>query len=415
MKIIKLFKKFIRVNQEYNLYIAIKRVIHYISNIEGRTVRKKDIKVARESKGDVLFINGCCVESPVRYRVLHQMEQLHQEGIQCAKVYSEDLDLEMEKNFKIFIFYRCEYTEEIKDFIHLVHQHNKKAGFDIDDLIIDTNEVSSLPFVQELTKEEKKLFKVSVTRIGKTLNACDFASATTKVLADRLGEIVPETYIIRNTVSMEMIQYAEAAYQEIEGQKKKSPENNMVWIGYFSGSFTHNKDFEMIKPALIKILKSCQNVSLLLVGELKPSDELNQYADRIKMLQIVEWQQLPWLIAAVDINLAPLEDTLFNRAKSEIKWMEAALARVPTVASRIGAFEEMIEDGVTGILCENEWDIWYEKLYQLVLDKSKRKEIGSQAYSYVINNCTTKAGAGRYADFIKHHIEGSLYQKEPAG
>ena len=48
---------------------------------------------------------------------------------------------------------------------------------------------------------------------------------------------------------------------------------------------------------------------------------------------------LPALISEVDINLAPLVDSIFNRAKSEIKWIEAALVKVPTVASKIGAFQ----------------------------------------------------------------------------
>ena len=38
----------------------------------------------------------------------------------------------------------------------------------------------------------------------------------------------------------------------------------------------------------------------------------------------MDYKELPAKIAEMDINLAPLCDTIFNEAKSEIKWMEAA-------------------------------------------------------------------------------------------
>ncbi len=61
-------------------------------------------------------------------------------------------------------------------------------------------------------------------------------------------------------------------------------------------------------------------------------------------------------IDEVDINLAPLVDSIFNRAKSEIKWIEAALV-IPAVASKLGAFSDMVIDGETGLLATD--DQWF--------------------------------------------------------
>lgn len=42
----------------------------------------------------------------------------------------------------------------------------------------------------------------------------------------------------------------------------------------------------------------------------------------------MDWDKLPALISEVDINLVTsLVDSIFNRAKSEIKWIEAALVK----------------------------------------------------------------------------------------
>ena len=63
------------------------------------------------------------------------------------------------------------------------------------------------------------------------------------------------------------------------------------------------------------------------------------------------WQGLPNIVAQIDINLAPLElDNPFCQAKSEIKFTEAALVGVPTVASPTQAFVYAMRDGEDGLL-----------------------------------------------------------------
>lgn len=399
MKIVKLVKKFKRINEIYGLRIAIGRVFHFIGNIEGRKIRRTDRKKAKNNRGDVLFINGCAVEHPMRYRVLHQMEQLQEAGLVCAKVYFEDIELEMEHNYRTFIFYRCEYTPEVERFILEARKHGKKICFDVDDLITDTKYTDQVPFVQELSKLDKELFDASVMNIGKTLAVCDIATTTTEALAAELGKIAPDVYINRNTASKEMVANSEAAFNR--RKDRVDSDCNKVWIGYFSGSLTHNKDFEIVHPALMRIMEENSNVGLILVGELEASDMLMKFKDRIVKRPAVDWRKLPELISEADINLAPLEDTLFNECKSEIKWSEAALVKVPTIASRIGAFEKMIENNVTGVLCDNSDASWYEGLERLITDSKLRREIADNAYDFAKKHCTTTGSAEEYRLFIE--------------
>ena len=399
MKLKKLVKKFQRVWKDEGIATAIGRVLHFAGNIEGRKNRRIDIKRAKNTKGSVLFINGCCVEHPTRYRVLHQMEQLQLAGIVCEKVFFEDIDLKMEENFEKFIFFRCECTEDVERFIRKAKADGKKVYFDIDDLVVDTKYTDQIPFVQELTPLNRRLFDASVTRTGKTLKLCDAAITTTEGLAEELGRVAPVVYINRNAASKRMVECAQSALE-----RKKENSDNMVWLGYFSGSLTHNNDFEMIRPALEKILGEYQNVGLILAGELNASDTLNQYKNRIVKKRATSWQELPNLLIQADINLAPLEDTLFNRAKSEIKWIEAALVKVPTVASRVGAFEVMIKDGKTGFLCENTEESWYNRLTQMIADKQARVNVGAEAYEYVMTHCTTEAASKRLKNIRKAEL-----------
>lgn len=94
---------------------------------------------------------------------------------------------------------------------------------------------------------------------------------------------------------------------------------------------------------------------------------------------------MPW-----DIGIAPLTNSKFNQSKSHIKWMEYSMYEIPTVASKVYPYSKdilgikTIEDGVTGILCEN--GEWEKKLSMLIEDEELRRKIGKQAKEYVAKN-----------------------------
>ena len=134
------------------------------------------------------------------------------------------------------------------------------------------------------------------------------------------------------------------------------------------------------------VWKEC--IYLHVVGELDLPDQLMRFKDRVVCHPFTNWKKLPELIAEVDINLAPLEQSIFNEAKSENKWVEAALVRVPTVASKVGAFDKMIEDGVTGFLCSSE-DEWEKALSLLIENRKVRMRTAENAYRYCTKKCVT--------------------------
>lgn len=331
---------------------------------------------------DVLFINGCdsSVPHPARYRVTHQREQLIANNITSDEVYYVNLQLEQVKYAHLFVFFRCPYTDTIGEFIETAKQLNKTVLFDIDDLVIDTKYTDTIKYIQAMSVEDKALYDDGVNRMGHTLRLCEGAITTTERLAHELGKYVPEVYINRNTASERMYELSEKVVKDRDDQE--------VRIGYFSGSITHNDDFMLVMPALKHLLQKYENLRLYIVGELELPEELQAFESQIVATPFLDWQELPQLIASVDINIAPLEQSIFNEAKSENKWVEAALVKVPTVASKVGAFDRMIEDGVTGFLCDTS-DEWIRALENLILDENLRKQIAQQAYQYAKEHCLT--------------------------
>ena len=232
--------------------------------------------------------------------------------------------------------------------------------------------------------------------MGRTLSLCDAAITTTERLAEELGHYVSEVFINRNTASDEMYALSEKAWRE------KKREDKTVGIGYFSGSMTHNDDFLLVLPALQEIMENNSNVRLHVVGELDLPNELVKVQSQIVMHPFVNWRELPKLISQVDINIAPLEGGVFNESKSENKWVEAALVKVPTIASNVGAFARMIKHNDTGLLCENVEE-WKYQLARLVQDNKERERIAENAYQYCIRNCVTLYTGVPLANFVRKY------------
>lgn len=350
---------------------------------------------------DVLFINGCdsSVPHPARYRVTHQREQLIANNITSHEVYYVHLQLEQVKYANMFVFFRCPHTPVIEEFIRQAKELNKTVLFDIDDLVVDTIYTDTIKYIQEMTVEEKTLYDDGVNRMGHTLRLCEGAITTTERLASELNKYVPEVFINRNTASERMYELSEKVVRDREDDE--------VRIGYFSGSITHNDDFRLVMPALCKLLEKYKNVRLYVVGELELPEELKPYEEQIVASPFMDWQELPQLISSVDINLGPLEQSVFNEAKSENKWVEAALVKVPTVASNVGAFARMIEHEVTGFLCDTDEE-WYDVLEKLILDKTLRDKIARNAYDFAKENCITIYTGKALADHIRSKMRPSV-------
>lgn len=384
-----------------NIRLSLARVRNVFREEGGRVLLRKimrrvfvntyAVREEKESKDnipfcEVLFINGCdhSVPHPARYRVKHQMEQLSYWGVSTLEVFYTDLLIQHKDCASVFVFFRCPITENIKNVIDLARQAGKTIYFDIDDLVIDTKYTDDLSVVKGMDEDARALFDDGVRRMGETLRMCDAAIVSTERLAIELKRYVPDTFINRNVASREMVKISENALL-----KKSLGSTDAVTIGYFSGSITHNLDFREVLSALSQVMEAYPHVYLKVVGDLDLPTELQPYSDRVLRAPLVDWRDLPTLVVSVDINLAPLENTLFNEAKSENKWVEAALVKVPTVASAVGAFERMIDSGQTGVLCSSE-DEWKSALLHMVEDVSWRNFIGENAHSYCTKHCVTE-------------------------
>ena len=330
----------------------------------------------------ILLIDGVenIIPQCTRYRVLNKAEQLRKHGFEVKVVNLSDFQLSMAQNASHIIIYRSPISPELLRLCHLAKDYGKPVFFDIDDLVFDTVYTDQLSYTQGLNQVEKGNYDAGVRNYGYMLENCDGAITSTNQLQEELKKYQSTVLLNRNLASDELISISS------QFLKDYSQVSDVVKIGYFSGSISHNENFELIKPAIKQLLKKYSNVQLHIVGILDIPKDMKPFGNQIVTHDYVDWDKLPALISEVDINLAPLVDSIFNRAKSEIKWIEAALVKVPTVASKIGAFSDEVVDGGTGLLATD--DEWFDKLESLVLSLELRQKLAESAYRAVLETCT---------------------------
>ena len=330
----------------------------------------------------ILLIDGVenIIPQCTRYRVLNKAEQLRKHGFAVKVVNLSDFQLSMAQNASHIIIYRSPISPELLRLCHLAKEYGKPVFFDIDDLVFDTVYTDQLSYTQGLNSVEKGNYDAGVRNYGYMLENCDGAITSTNQLQEELYKYQSKVLLNRNLASDDLIAISSQYIKDY------SQTSDIVKIGYFSGSISHNENFELIKPAIKQLLKKYSNVQLHIVGILDIPEDMKPFENQIVTHDYVDWDKLPALISEVDINLAPLVDSIFNRAKSEIKWIEAALVKVPTVASKIGAFSDAVVDGETGLLATDEQ--WFDKLETLVLSPELRQKIAEAAYRAVLENCT---------------------------
>ena len=330
----------------------------------------------------ILLIDGVenIIPQCTRYRVLNKAEQLRKHGFAVKVVNLSDFQLSMAQNASHIIIYRSPISPELLRLCHLAKEYGKPVFFDIDDLVFDTVYTDQLSYTQGLNSVEKGNYDAGVRNYGYMLENCDGAITSTSQLQEELYKYQSKVLLNRNLASDDLIAISSQYIKDY------SQTSDIVKIGYFSGSISHNENFELIKPAIKQLLTKYSNVQLHIVGILDIPQDMKPFENQIVTHDYVDWDKLPALISEVDINLAPLVDSIFNRAKSEIKWIEAALVKVPTVASKIGAFSDAVVDGETGLLATDEQ--WFDKLETLVLSPELRQKIAEAAYRAVLKNCT---------------------------
>ncbi len=368
-------------------------LVHYVrvGMREGRRPRplidtQKKAIAAKHRRPRIVFVSGESETAGHRYRVLNIASALSPRSFETVVMSTSELPNGIGEiaDADIVWFWRVRLTPHTATLAMAARDAGAAILFDVDDLVfrpeLAVTETIDGIRTQKISETEAR---DSYGDMRLMLLEADRCTVPTIPLAREIRALKKPATVIPNGFDRETFECARSAMR----QRRSEPGDGLVRIGYASGSLTHQRDFAVASQAIAAILGENPSTRLVLfrgATDIAEFPELDKMQDQIEWRDPVPFQDLPREYARFDINIAPLEiGNPFCEAKSELKFFEAALAGVPTIASATQPFADAIRPGETAFLAATA-DEWYQSLSRLLQDRDLRYAMADRAYQDVL-------------------------------
>jgi Glycosyl transferases group 1 len=181
--------------------------------------------------------------------------------------------------------------------------------------------------------------------------------------------------------------------------------NDGCTIGWIAGR-EHQRD--ALGLGLADVLRRLQakhdDLSVTTIGVELPLRERYRHAG------LVAFEKLPSVMASFDIGIAPILDTAFNRARSDIKVKEYAASGVPWLASDAGPYRGL-GDRQGGRLAPD--DGWFDALDRLLQNATERERLSEHGRAWAATQSIDAAAPAVEAVFLDALERATGRRQEP--
>lgn len=327
--------------------------------------------------------NGFIMDKPNRYG-----ERMKPEDMKKHLAWAE-----------VVVFHRAE-EQQYHDLAKLLKKDGKKVVMDNDDTFHLEDGHPLMSFDPEGTFQQN--LQRRHDNLNEFLAMSDMATASTEILAEEYREFSDNVVVLPNYVDPD------------DWDEPIRNETDKVRIGMV-GSVAMEYDYLHLKD-IIRKLGERDDVEIVMfgLGDLKHRLENPKVTDVFKeeyeFWDSVNMEHFPWVKnylypetlneMKLDMMLIPRKDNYFNRCKSNLKFLEAAMCEIPVIAQSFkdGPYEEITDE--TGILIKDNKD-WEKEIETMIEDKELRRLIGRNAKKYVLKNYDIKDHAHKWADAYK--------------
>jgi glycosyltransferase involved in cell wall biosynthesis/Flp pilus assembly protein TadD len=348
--------------------------------------------------GHVVIFALHLVPQCLHYRVQQRCEQLDYLGIPYRLFAGHQATEAREAliGARALIVYRePAYPENIRLMLHAAAMA-VPSFYDIDDLIFDAAHYPD-PFTHyqdQIGYDEYIGLLQGRTLYRFAISLCDTGIASTPALCGHVAAVTRSgvCHLVPNGLDSRNLPFLKAP---------RPSDTDNVFIFYGSGTRAHNRNFnECASSALVSLLSARPHARLVIVGYLDLDSAFDAVMNQVIRLDFNSDVDAYWsLLAEVDINLATLVPGEMNDCKSEIKWLEAAVAGVPSIVSATRTYRDVLLDGQNALLaCA---PVEFEAaLFRLVDDAALRRRIGGAARRTAIERYSLNTTAARIARFL---------------
>jgi len=304
-------------------------------------------------------------------------------------------------NADIIVFHRPEQKNKVEA-MHLLKAQGKKIVFDNDDTYKDTG---GFKFNEYMDEERLKHGLARINDVIDTfIKEANLVTCTTEFLKKEYEQINPNVVVLPNCID------------PFYWDEPLRNETDVVRIG-ITGSVGITSDMEVLKP-IVEHYHNDPRVKIVLLS--MPSSGADQIFKELYTDEYAFWDRInkewhPFVTAheypdylnelRLDMVIIPRYDSLFNRCKSNLKFLENSMLEIPTIAQAFSTgdspYQQNPEDQKYLLLADT-FDEWITQIEKLINDKELRREMGRKAREYVEEN---------YDINKKAHLWKEAYQK----
>lgn len=285
------------------------------------------------------------------------------------------------KGADVTVLQRLPFSNKVAHLFDRLRANHSTIVFEMDDHLLALDKDSPFRHSAPADYEEQ---------IATSIQACDWLQCSTSPLAASMKPLKHQTTVLPNHL-----------LHTPRLPKSPSSPNAPLIIGYGAGEH-HYPDWRGVEPAFNRAMSHLEKSGLpfevWILGDTKIFDAITTPHKRFFPLS--PFSRYLQIIQRFDVAIMPLQDTPFNRCKSDLKFLESASFGTACLASPI-AYGDTVEDGVTGLVYQqpNEFQ---ELLQELALNPTRRRLLGRNAFTYVSDHRTLEHNLSQWVDFYEN-------------
>jgi len=280
--------------------------------------------------------------------------------------------------------------ELVETLINQVHQAGVKLIYSLDD------DFFRLP--------DHNSFRFNLPAIKLLLQAADGVLVTTQQLAESYKKYNPNIFVVPQALDERLI---------IPKFPVATSPGHQSWrlvIGYM-GTLTHDDDLNMVLPALEQVYQNhVGEVEFQILGVVAKESTLQKWQHLpLRILSPLPWEDeypmfMLWYTSQIqwDIAIAPLQNTDFNNAKSDTKFLDYCAIGAAGIYSNTPVYQSSVVNNETGLLVDNNFDDWVKALEVLISDNTYRLRLAQNAHKYLYENRVLGQCVRNWIDALNH-------------
>ena len=250
--------------------------------------------------------------------------------------------------------------------------------FEIDDMLYN------LP--DNLAVAYPPAYKQSIKRI---LSFADCVSTSTGQFSKDILKYAGKVKKIRNIFPGEAL----------DPEKRHDDDKDITLLLCSSDKLINKVGYKLFE----KVAKLRPEIKLMLVGDYIIEDAVD-YDFTAETFPIMPADSFSSLLKSKNnlIGIIPLDDSVFSSCKSEIKFLYYSICAVPGIFSNVSPYADVVENGVSGILVDDDLEEWYRKTMELADSREKRIEL--------VKNAQKIAAELYNSDIVLAELEEMLFE-----